>query len=599
MFIEFKAGEKHPGKDADQADVHDSFEDAGWVLTEHDLVVDIDNIPRESIEKLIQMFHINTQTVWTDRGVHFYFKKPEGWRGATRVCALGFEVEYKHNKNTQAVTIKRNGKLREIHNEGIREDLPEIFNFNKRADVLTGLEDGESRNKKLYNHRLKIAYIPEWMNIMRYINNYVFSEPLPEDEFQLLVRELKIEADKNDEPEVAQYLITKYNVVFYAQTLYYRAGGKYDHDIHRLRRMVVQEVGSKKTAYVDEVIKQMEYRAPIISDGKTFDIKFSNGILRDGQFIEVESEEFTPYDLDLPYYHDAEPVQVVDDYINALTAHDPEYRDLLLETLGHTLIVNSEFKRLMAKFFIFVGDGGNGKGTLLTIIRKILGNKNCTGLSIANMAQEQYFVTMRGKLVNLGDDIQDAPINDVQMKQLKNISSCDYISTRELFKQSIETELTVTLIFTSNHILKTFEKGGSYKRRVIWMPMYTKPDKKDPRFITKLTTPEALQYWIRLIVEGYMRLYENAKFTEPALVSEFNDDYHQENNGAILYVSDHEKEDLDGKRSTDVYNDFKIWAEENDISASNKMLREAIYDRFGLKVGVKKVNGVSTRVFME
>ena len=35
---------------------------------------------------------------------------------------------------------------------------------------------------------------------------------------------------------------------------------------------------------------------------------------------------------------------------------------------------------MLAKFFIFVGDGGNGKGTLLLIIREILGQKNCSGL---------------------------------------------------------------------------------------------------------------------------------------------------------------------------------------------------------------------------
>ncbi|MCP6606546.1 hypothetical protein NL500_30580, partial [Klebsiella pneumoniae] len=69
---------------------------------------------------------------------------------------------------------------------------------------------------------------------------------------------------------------------------------------------------------------------------------------------------------------DAEPVKVVDDYLNHLSNNDEEYKKLILEVLAHTLIINKEFKRMLAKFFIFVGDGGNGKGTLLTIIRAIL-----------------------------------------------------------------------------------------------------------------------------------------------------------------------------------------------------------------------------------
>lgn len=598
MYVEFLEGKKHGAKDADISESHEAFQDAGYLLSSSEVVVDIDCMPREALEKMLQMFHINTQVVWTDRGCHLYFKKPEDFRGANRVCALGIPVEFKHQKNTKAVTIKRGGILREIQNEGVREDLPPIFTFNKRAESLLGLSQGEARNNKLYSHRLKVAYIPDWMNILRYINNYVFAEPLPEDEYQTLVRDLKIEADKDDEPEVAEYLITKYKVVFYGGILYFYVNGEFQSDVHLLRRLVVAEVGQKKIRYIDEVIKQMEYKAPIIPDSKTFDIKFPNGILRDGKFIEIESEEFTPYNIEIPYDPDAEPVEVVDNYINALTSNDPDYRDLLMESLAHSLIVNKEFKRLLAKFFIFVGDGGNGKGTLLTIIRGILGSKNCTGLSISNMADERYFVTMKGKLANLGDDIQDAPINDQQMKQLKNISSCDYVATRELFKQSSETELTITLIFTSNHIIKTFEKGESYRRRVLWMPMYTKPEKKDPLFISKLTTAPALEYWMRLIVEAYLRLYKNHKFTECQLVTDFNSQYHEENNGAILYVSDLELEDLEGKQSVKVYEDFKIWAEENDVSASKKMLREAIYDRFGLKVGVKKINGTSCRVFL-
>ena len=36
--------------------------------------------------------------------------------------------------------------------------------------------------------------------------------------------------------------------------------------------------------------------------------------------------------------------------------------------------------------------------------------------------------------------------------------------------------------------------------------------KKDALFITKLTTVAALEYWIKLIVDGYFRLYKT-KFT--------------------------------------------------------------------------------------
>jgi len=214
------------------------------------------------------------------------------------------------------------------------------------------------------------------------------------------------------------------------------------------------------------------------------------------------------------------------------------------------------------------------------------------------MTDERYFTTMQGKLANLGDDIQDEPLDNSQMKLLKNISTCDYVSTRELFKQSREVELTLSLVFTSNHVLKSFEKGESYKRRVIWMPMYSKPKKKDPKFISKLTTPEALEYWMRLMIEGYFRLYNNQTFSESVMVQKYNNDYHEENNGTLTFVRDHKVEDFIGIRSPDVYEEYVNWAEENGLNVqSRKILNATIEEELGLKLKPVKHLGKTERQF--
>jgi putative DNA primase/helicase len=409
-----------------------------------------------------------------------------------------------------------------------------------------------------------------------------------------------IEVKSNNEPEVATYFIDKYDVVSYQGNLYWFEDGQYLQGQDRLIRLIFEEVGAVKTKYIDEVIKQMRFRTPIIKDDKAFDIKLQNGILRNGRFIEGGYQEFTPYYIDIPYNPNTTPEPIIDDYINHLTNHEEGYRKRLLEILAHPLIVDKEFKRLLAKFFIFVGDGGNGKGTLLAIIRKILSAHNCSALSIKNMTDERYFTTMQGKLCNLGDDVQDEAINREQMKVLKNISTCDYVATRNLFEQSKDIELTLSLIFTSNHILKSFEKGESYRRRVDWCPMYGKPTKKDRHFISKLTTPEALQYWIKLIVEGYMRLYQNQGFTESEIVTKFNQEYHKSNNTILEYLSDYNKDDFIGLRSPEAYKLYEVWAEENGLNLqSKKLFVKSIYDVFGLTIQRKEINRKTARVFLE
>ena len=599
MYVEFEQGQKYSNKLADISDYHESFKDAGWILEDNDYVIDIDSLDKELIKKIIIAFDIKTQTVWTDRGVHFYFKKPDDFkRGANRISPLGFPYEIKHKGNTKAVTIKRNGVLREIENKGIREDAPYIFNSNKQFDTLLGLCEGEGRNNKIFKLRTQLTGVKEWRKILNFVNENIFAEPLPDKEMQELTREMSLDSEEITEYEVATWLMNELNFVQYGQRYYFKVNGEYTFEESLLQKKVYEKVGRQKSRYVDEVIKQMEYRCKKIDQATVFPIKFKNGYLKDGEFIDLVTDTFSPYMIDIDDEEKVEKVEVVDNYIDHLTGHDKDYRNLLLEILGHTLIVDPEFKRLLAKFFIFIGDGGNGKGTLLQIIKTILGSKNASGMSISELSDERYLPSFKGKLANLGDDIQDQAIDDRNMKVLKNISTCDYISTRELYKSAEDMYFTGSLIFTSNHMLKSWEKGESYKRRVLWLPMYTKVKKKDPKFITNLTTEKALKYWISLIVEGYKRLYKNGGFTESKIVEDFNVSYHEENNPALIYLEDFTGDNINEKAVSDVYENYEQWCKENAVNYNRNMIKNTIEEKFEMKVKIMKVNGKSTRCFV-
>lgn len=601
MFIEFEQGKKFASTGADISESHEAFKDAGWILEDSDYVVDIDTLPKDIIEKLIVTFNIRTQTVWTDRGVHFYFKKPSSFtRGANRTSPLGFNYEIKHKGNTGAVTIKRNGKLRQIENEGIREDAPFIFTSNKKYEVLYGLGDGEGRNDKLFALRSKLAGVGEWRKILNFINDFIFAQPLDEKEFEVVARDMAIEATKDNEYNIATWLLKDFNFVQYGERYYFKKeDGSYTHQENILRKRVYERVGEQKTRYVDEVIKQMQYRCTKIPQGTEFNIKFKNGYLRSGKFVDIVDDEFSPYYIDIEYDEEATPVEDVDNYINHLTGNDKDYRNLLLEILGHTLIVNPEFKRMLAKFFIFVGDGDNGKGTLLQIIKGILSPQNVTGMAIKELSDARYLPSFKGMLANLGDDIQDQAIDDKDMKILKNISTCDYISSRELYKGAESMFFTGSLIFTSNHLLKTWEKGKSYKRRVWWLPMFSKIKKKDPKFISKLTTEDARKYWLKLIVDGYMRLYQNAEFTESKIVDSFTEKYHHDNNPALDYIDGMTKDNFLDKPIKDVYDDYQDWCEDNAVNFNRNMISDTLQEVYGLTKDVSWVNGKSARCFVE
>lgn len=601
MYVEFLPNQKHAKKGADISETHEHFRDAGYILNDNEVVVDIDILDKEVIKKLVNTFNIKTQIVWTTRGAHLYFKRPDGFKRAKGVCALGFDVEFKTSSNTHAITIKQKGELRQIDNKGVREDLPLIFALNKKFLNLNGYGEGDGRNQSLFAQRALLAQCTGWKSILRFINYNVFAEPMGDDELETILRDgVKFDSNEVTEIQMAELIKNKYKIVQFNNAIYYRYQGEYKKDEELLKRIISNECGSQKTFFYKEVRNQLDYVTEIIPGDKIHVVKFKNGILKDGKFIEIDYVDFTPYSIPIRYNPTAPVIKEIDDYLDHLTDGDSDYRKLVLEIIAHALITDPEFKRLLAMFSIFVGDGGNGKGTLLTIIRRILGAENTSGLSIKNLADERYMVTLKGILANLGDDIQDEPINNEQMKVLKNISSCDFVAVRELFKQSENTVFTTTLIFTSNHILKTFEKGESYKRRVQWLPMYGKPKKKDPHFITKLTTDEALEYWIRIIIEAYQRLYSQGYFTKSELVTKWNEEYHEENNSTLQFLGDFTKEDIIGKRPPEIFDQYKTWAEENGVkNSSDKLLKDTICNLFNVQIKVKKINKKSARVYTE
>lgn len=602
MYIEFKPGQKYAAKGADVSDKSDAFSDCGYLLEEKDIVIDIDSIGKDAIKAFIDTFEIDTQVVWTDRGAHLYFEKPSDFvRAKNGPCALGFEIETKTRKNTpRGITVKRNGVLREVEGIGKRQMLPWYFYSQKQYLDLYGMEEG--RNKALFALRMKLEGHEDSLKILRFVNENLFPQPLDEEEFQHVCRDYDpVEMGGGKEFDIANSISNQYSCVLYQGTLWWWNGKRYVTEIpghNEFNKLVYDRCPGKNTRFVDEVIRQISYRCKV-ADIQAFPIRLKNGIVTEGGFIEAyDYRDFTPFYIDIPFYSDAETVPEVDEYIDNITGGDPDYRKLLLEAMAYVMVTDPEKIRLIGQFFMFRGDGANGKGTLLQIMKKIYGEDNCTALSIKDLTDMRYQVTLVGKLANLGDDVQPEAINNDQMKVLKNICTADTVSTRQLYKQSMNATFTAKMYFTTNSDIRSFEKGYAYKRRVKWMPMFNKVEKPDPMFISRMTSEKALQYWMKLLVEAYMRLATSWKFTESEVVEEYNRQYHVENNYMAVFLETLDIDtDLIGKTGPEVkllYNQYN----DDDTKPYRPKLLGEILKEMGIGKGSQNINGKACKVFM-
>lgn len=589
MYVEFVKGMKFPTRNPEYSDFLDSFEDAGHVIEDNEVIVDIDNFSHEFCRTLIDFFGITTKTVWTDRGVHLYFNKVNSKLGKkTGICALGIPIELK-NKTNKYITVKRNGIARKVENEDIKMNFPEMFNI-KTYDNLSELDEGDGRNNALFKHWKKLlkSTVENKEEIIRFISEHVFPTALPLKEVEnILKNDSSDERISNDEQQQvdAINIINKYKCVKYQATLFFKSGENYSNDIDEFNYILSNYVlGNKSATYIENVKKLIMMKTRTIHQDDMF-IQFKNGILKNGEFIEIVTDEFTPYRINVNYNPNAPVVNVVDEYLHNLCNNEENYIKHVLEAIASSFILDVELKRHLSKFWLFYGDGGNGKGTLLTIIRKILDDDNCSSLDLFDLKDDRKITSAVGKLANLGDDVSaKKAMDDETTKRLKNITSADSIEFRPLYSNPKKAIISPTLIFTTNKIIKTWEKGNSIKRRIIWCPMLYKPQTKDPKFISKLTTTEALEYWIKLLVEAYQRLYQNKQFTDSKTITDFTEQYHSNNDPVENFVSElNVFEDIIGKTLADLRELYLSYVDDTDSSAPSfprSRLKEAILIKY-------------------
>lgn len=609
-FIEFQPGEKYAKPGADKSDFTESFQDCGYLLTKDEIVIDIDHLPKESIRELCKTFDIKTQIVWTNRGAHLYFKKPPRHRRTDGVCRLGFEIEELTCTNRpNGVTVKRDGVLREIENAGAREALPDIFTVSKRFEDLTGLSEGDGRNRKLYTHKMKLNNCEDWFRIIRFINEHVFDEPLPQKEFDSLSRAEQSEGDQKttNEADVAEQVIREFKCAKWASQVWFwsEKAGKFISDDEELAAIIAKRIAVKDPNKVEKAMKWLRINAKKYPADYIFKIRLRNGFLADGKFTPIVVDDFTPHCIDIDYNPDAEPVPAIDEYLDQIvnepkyTQQDmQDYRNRLIEIMAYGLIVNPERVRVLSKFHILRGEGSNGKGTFLEIMKTIYQPENCSTLSIEDLADATRINSLTGKLVNLGDDVEDKPIGKTQFKHIKNITSADTVTIRRLYKEAESVVLQAKLIYTSNSDLRTFDKGHALERRMCWVPMFNTVRKPDPNFITKMTTPEALEYWMKLMVEAYVRLYKHG-WTESKICADYNGEYHRHNDISKMFIEELEKDDFHYKTRQEVLDMFDKWNTDDDRKLNMRAFKQNIWLLYRMGFGVNTRQGKSVKVLME
>ena len=244
--------------------------------------------------------------------------------------------------------------------------------------------------------------------------------------------------------------------------IFYYKGGVYSQFGDKKIGEMLQEIMQGKlisTHAVNETINQIRRRtyidrADINSD--PYLLNLQNGIynLESGELTPHTPEQILLSQLPVAYNPDAR-CEHWDHFLEEILP-DERDRRVIMEMFGHTLIRTYDYQY----WYMLTGGGANGKGTLMAVLRTLLGTKNVSAVELHDM--ENVFATaqMYKKLANIAGDLPSRYIKETGM--LKKLTGGDMIHAQFKNQPIFEFINHATLIFSANEVPASYDKTESF-----------------------------------------------------------------------------------------------------------------------------------------
>ena len=597
------------------------FDNVGLIVPKPFIVLDFDTKSDADIMlQIIESLDLKCRVMKTTRGIHVWFRSEEPWKNfkKTRLAIGIFSDCRSHSKNAY-VKIKDSGQMRKWIRKIPFDEVEEVpkwlypisspgHNFEFK-----GMTDGSGRNQELFNY---IVYLQtkgfskdEIRTTIQIVNDYVFADPLDDQEVATICRdeafkpdeEIQKEIDEKKRPswshnEFGDELIDAYQIITVNGQLYVYEDGFYQQDERIIERKMIDLYPSIRRQQRGEVLDYIKIRTHKRGEDikilpYVINLKNTRLDIRTGKCLEYDPDKIEFARIPVTYDQSAYCADL-DKMLNRVFVGDREVINLFEEMIGYCLIKSSRYQ----KAFIMVGSGSNGKSTILDLIEEFLGAANYSSLPLEQVTDRFNKAELEHKLANIGDDIDNVAIKD--SGTLKKMISGESITVERKGERPFKFRPYAKHIYSANSIPRSFDKSEGFYRRWIFIPFNAtfSPDDPDydPMIFDKITTDQALSYLLNLALKGARRLMKQGKFTQPASVANALEAYRTDNSTTLSWIEDKGlTEEYFLANSTDkIYSDFTDWCKTSGVKQPNitgkKMFKREICNKFDFEESPKQ-----------
>jgi len=376
----------------------------------------------------------------------------------------------------------------------------------------------------------------------------------------------------------------------------------------------LNEEKSKKCLKIATKLKDSNFKDSIMKECRTLfiDDKFEETLDSRKHLLGFDNGV---YDLKMHMFRDGMP----DDYILLSTKNNyvkcdsssPEFAEI--NEFFEKIFTNKNLRNYVMdvlsciidgsitqeRFYIFTGQGSNGKSRLLDLIQKSIGEYYCI-LPIAlltqkraasNAAQSELERTKGRRFAVMQEPSENERLNIGLMKEL---SGQDRILVRTLYKEPYEFTPQFKMILTCNELPEVpSDDGGTWRRIKVCnfsSRFCEKPDIKKNEFYMDLELSDKFERWKEVFISMLIERHKSinpSNITEPCEVRVATESYKQNNDIIGQFINENIVIDPEIREPrlaiAKLYSDFRVW------TATNVVKGKKCPDRNQLKAYFEKI----------
>ena len=316
-------------------------------------------------------------------------------------------------------------------------------------------------------------------------------------------------------------------------------------------------------------IRETTYAEPEAFEAPINLINVKNGVLN------LETLELTPHSPDVVFLNEV-PVEwkpeaecpAIMEFVSQVVSK--EDIDILQEMAGYCLYR----QYWIAKAFMLLGEGQNGKSTWLNLLMAMLGRDNVCTPSLQDLLENRFArADLYGKLANIHADIPSRQLDGTGI--FKMLTGQDMVRAELKNQNAFQFCNYAKLLYSCNELPRTNDKTEAFWRRwviVLFPNRFAENDPKtDPNLLKKLTTPEELSGMLTWAVKGLQRLLENKHFTASASWAETETTWILRTDSLRAFLKNHAKENPTWEITKEMfYNIYLAFCDANDIKPQEK-----------------------------